>query len=200
MLLTEKQRDALTEIINIAFSRTANSLSELTGNRILLDPPKVDILPIDEVSGKLGKEINGEVATVHQIFTGSFSGDALLLLDYQGAVKLVNIISGEEIEFEYFTPSLKEVLMEVGNILLNACLGMFGNLLQLHISFSVPKLHLDELHSILDTLIISQEGLKYALIAVTRFRIKDTSITGYLVIILGVASLEKLLESLDKLG
>ncbi|MEN2983806.1 MAG: chemotaxis protein CheC [Dictyoglomaceae bacterium] len=200
MLLTEKQRDALTELINIAFSRTANSLSESTGDRILLEPPKVDILPIENVSKKLGEELNGEVATVHQIFTGPVAGDALLILDYQGAVRLASIISGEEIEMDYLTPSLKEVIMEAGNILLNACLGMFGNLLQLHITFSVPKIHLDELNAILDTLIISQEELKYALIAVTRFRIKDSSIKGYLVIILGVASLEKLLDSLDKLG
>lgn len=200
MILTEKQKDALTEVINIAFSRSANSLSELTGDRILLDPPKVDILPIEEVSKSLGKELKGEVATVHQIFTGSFSGDALLLLDYQGAVKLVNIVSGEELEIDYLTPSLKEVLIEMGNILLNACLGMFGNLLKTQIIFSMPKLHLDELHALLDTLIIIQEELKYALIAMTKFKIKDSSINGYLVIILGVASLEKLLESLELLG
>lgn len=200
MILTEKQKDALTEVINIAFSRTANSLSELTGDRILLDPPKVDILPIEEVSKSLGKELKGEVATVHQIFTGSFSGDALLLLDYQGAVKLVNIVSEEELEIDYLTPSLKEVLIEMGNILLNACLGMFGNLLKTQIIFSMPKLHLDELHALLDTLIIIQEELKYALIAMTKFKIKDSSINGYLVIILGVASLEKLLESLELLG
>ncbi len=200
MILTEKQKDALTEVINIAFSRTANSLSELTGDRILLDPPKVDILPIEEVSKRLGKELTGEVATVHQIFTGSFSGDALLLLDYQGAVKLVNIVSEEEIEIDYLTPSLKEVLMEMGNILLNACLGMFGNILNTQIIFSVPKLHLDELHAILNTLIIIQEELRYALIAMTKFKVKDSSINGYLVIILGIASLEKLLESLEFLG
>lgn len=201
MILDERQRDALSEVINIAFSRTANALSELTGDRILLDPPKVDIVPIEEVSQKLGGELSGEVATVHQIFTGPVAGDALLLLDYEGAVKLSSLVSGEEeIDYTYLTPSLKEVLMEVGNILLNACLGMFGNLLQLHIAFSVPKIHLDELHSILDTLIISQEELKYALIAVTKFKVKDSSIKGYLVIILGVSSLERLIEAVDKLG
>ncbi len=200
MILTEKQKDALTEVINIAFSRTANSLSELTGDRILLDPPKVDILPIGEVGKRLEKELNGEIATIHQIFTGSFSGDALLLLDYKGAVKLANIVSGEDLEIDYLTPSLKEVLTEIGNILLNACLDMFGNLLKTQIVFSISKIHLDKLHAILDTFVIIQEELKYALIAMTKFKIKDSSINGYLVIILGIASLEKLLESLELLG
>ena len=33
MELTDYQKDALTELINIAFARTAASLSDLTGNR-----------------------------------------------------------------------------------------------------------------------------------------------------------------------
>jgi chemotaxis protein CheC len=200
MILNENQKDALSELINIAFSRTAASLSELTGNRIILEPPKVDIVPIDELQDRLLKEINGDVATVHQIFSGPVSGDALLLLDHQGAIKLASLVSGEDLEVDYMTPSLKEVLMEIGNILLNACLGMFGNLLQLHITFSVPKIHLESLNVMLDTLIISQQELKYALIAITQFKVRDSSIKGYLVIILGVSSLERLLESLEKIG
>uniref|UniRef100_A0A7C3MMS5 Chemotaxis protein CheC n=1 Tax=Dictyoglomus thermophilum TaxID=14 RepID=A0A7C3MMS5_DICTH len=200
MILNENQKDALSELINIAFSRAAASLSEITGDRVLLEPPKVDIVPIGELQGRLMKEINGDVTTVHQIFSGPVAGDALLLLDYQGAVKLTNLLSGEDLEVDYLTPSLKEVLMEIGNILLNACLGMFGNLLQLHITFSVPKIHLEALNVMLDTLVISQEELKYALIAITQFKVRDSSIKGYLVIILGVSSLERLLESLEKIG
>jgi len=200
MILNEKQKDALSELINIAFSRTAASLSELTGNRIILEPPKVDIVPIDELQDRLLKEINGDVATVHQIFSGPVSGDALLLLDHQGAIKLASLVSRENLEVDYMTPSLKEVLMEIGNILLNACLGMFGNLLQFHITFSVPKIHLESLNVMLDTLIISQQELKYALITIIQFKVRDSSIKGYLVIILGVSSLERLLESLEKIG
>jgi len=200
MILNENQKDALSELINIAFSRTTASLSELTGNRIILEPPKVDIVPIDELQDRLLKEINGDVATVHQIFSGPVSGDALFLLDHQGAIKLASLISGVDLEVDYMTPSLKEVLMEIGNILLNACLGMFGNLLQLHITFSVPKIHLESLDVMLDTLIISQQELKYALIAITQFKVRDSSIKGYLVIVLGVSSLERLLESLEKIG
>ncbi|XDE62846.1 chemotaxis protein CheC [Arthrospira platensis BEA 1257B] len=70
MILTEKQKDALTELINIGFARTANSLSQLTGHRILLDVPQVSIHPIEELAAKLASFVNGEIATVQQIFTG----------------------------------------------------------------------------------------------------------------------------------
>jgi len=45
--------------------------------------------------------------------------------------------------------SAREVLTEVGNILLNACLGTFGNILKVQVSFSVPRLNLESLSAII---------------------------------------------------
>src|SRR3954467_2995139 len=143
MLLTEKQRDALTELINIAFARTAASLSELSGHRVLLDVPTIGIHPIDELPTAVGAFIKEEVATIHQIFSGPVAGDALLLFNYEGAVRLTDLLSsGHAASSRRLDTSSREALTEVGNILLNACLGMFGNLLRIHVSFSMPRLHL----------------------------------------------------------
>ena len=51
----------------------------------------------------------------------------------------------------------REVLTEVGNILLNACLGVFGDLLQVRFTFAVPRMHLDALGSLLDSLVIGRD-------------------------------------------
>jgi len=72
MLLTEQQTDALTEVINIGFSRAAAALSDITGQRVLLEVPKVDILPIADLQKSLGAFVDEEIATVHQI-CNSFS-------------------------------------------------------------------------------------------------------------------------------
>jgi len=198
MILTDNQRDSLTELINIAFGRAAASLSELTGFRVLINVPKVDILSINELISALNGFINGEVATVHQIFTGQVAGDALLMLDYDGAPALTSRLTDEEVK--RIDVSSKEVLIEVGNILLNACLGTFGNMLQVHITFSVPRLHLSQLNDMLSTLVIGKEEIRYALVITTRFRLKDSEIGGYLVIVLGVGSLDRLIEGIEKLG
>src|SRR5215470_15874916 len=92
MLLTEKQKDALGEVINIAFGRTAASLSQLSGYRVLLDAPGVEVLAIDEVPAALRNFIKEEVVSVHQIFSGPVNGDALLMLNYDGAVKLTDLL------------------------------------------------------------------------------------------------------------
>jgi len=197
MELTDRQKDALSELINIAFSRTAASLSELTGHRVLLDVPEVAIFPIDELAEALSAFLPAEVATVHQVFTGPVTGDALLLMNYDGAITLTDLLTDERSASERLNTSAREVLTEVGNILLNACLGMFGNLLQVHVSFSVPRLHLETLDALLRSLAIGQEGLRYALVVYTAFRLRDSAVSGYLVIALNVASLDRLIQEAE---
>ncbi|AMW28450.1 MULTISPECIES: chemotaxis protein CheC [Arthrospira] len=198
MILTEKQKDALTELINIGFARTANSLSQLTGHRILLDVPQVSIHPIEELAGKLASFVNGEIATVQQIFTGPVSGNALLLLNYEGAVMLSRLVSPEgSPSSDRLDVPAGEVLTEIGNILLNSCLSVFGNLLEIQISFSVPRLYLEALDGLIHSLIIGKEEVSYAMVMYTSFKMREDSVNGYLVLILGVVSLEKLLELID---
>jgi chemotaxis protein CheC len=198
MELTERQRDALTELINMAFSRTAASQSELTGHRVLLEQPTVAIFPIEELSTALAEFLPAEIATVHQVFSGAVTGDALLLLSYDGAVMLTDLLTDDRSKSGRLDASDREVLTEVGNILLNACLGMFGNLLQVHVTFSVPRLHLETLDALLRTLVIEKEGLRYALVVYTAFRMRDSAVSGYLVIALNVASLDRLIQEADK--
>lgn len=197
MKLTERQTDALTELINIGFARAAGSLSELTGHRVVLDVPQVTICPIGDLGRILGGHIQGETVTVHQIFSGAVAGDALLLLDYNGAVILKDLLIDEPALAGRLDESGREVLIEAGNILLNACLGMFSNLLRVHVSFSVPRLELDTLGTVLETLVIEQEGLRYALVVFTTFRLREGAINGYMVIILGVASLDRFIQEVE---
>jgi chemotaxis protein CheC len=197
-ILTEHQTDAITELINIAFSRTAAALSELTGKRVLLDKPQVALYAIDQLANALHGYVKGEIATVHQIFSGPVAGDALLLLNYEGAVSLANLMMDTSHTTSQLDSSAREVLTEVGNILLNACLGTFGNLLRVHISFSVPRLHLEELDDLLRTLTIGTDELRYALVVYTNFRLRDSAVGGYLALVLGVASLERLLQAVEE--
>ena len=76
--------------------------------------------------------------------------------EHAGAMELTNLLVDEPIRTPYLDESAREVLTEVGNILLNACLGMFGNLLQVHVSFSVPRLHLESLDALVANLITGE--------------------------------------------
>ena len=195
MKLTERQTDALAELINIAFARTGGALSDLTGQRVLLSPPNVSMHKTTELAAALAQFIPGEVASIHQVFAGPVAGDALLLLNYAGAMELTNLLVEEQTHTGYLDESSREVLTEVGNILLNACLGMFGNLLHVHVSFSVPRLHLESLDHLISELITDEH--RYALVVATAFELRDSRVSGFLVMALSVASLDRLLHEVD---
>jgi chemotaxis protein CheC len=196
-ILSEAQRDALSELINIGFGRAAASLSRLTGHRVQLEAPTVAIYPIQELHAALGTLVQGEIATVHQVFSGPVTGDALLVLDAQGAALIKELLTGEPALPISVDASAQEVITEVGNVLLNACLGMFGNLLQVHVSFSVPQLTLETLRVVLDSVTINREELRYGLVVHAAFRVRHGAVSGYLVIVLSVASLDRLLDAVE---
>ena len=70
MELTENQQAAMQELLRIGYDRAARALSELTGRRITLELPEVAIYPIQEIGKALGRVLQGQVATVHQVFSG----------------------------------------------------------------------------------------------------------------------------------
>lgn len=200
MELTEQQHDALTEVLNIATARTAAALSDLTGQRVVLDVPQISIHPLGELPQVLSRFIDGDIATVHQIFSGSVAGDALLLLGHDAAVQLVDMMTEDHARSQRLNESAREVLTEVGNILLNACLGVFGDLLQVHVSFSVPRLHLNDLNRMMRSVVIGREELQYGMVVHTTFRLHASAVSGYLVVILSVSSLDRLIDAIEQFG
>lgn len=200
MLLTERQKDAIAEVINISFSRAAKSLNELTGSRVLISVPRIELVEIANLDIALKDYIKDEVTTIHQVFNGAIEGDALLIFDKESSKNLVKILLNEEGFFNEINESMKEVIIEVGNIVLSACLSMFGNLLKVQLRFSVPKIALESLSTMLKTLEFEENEIRYALIIFMEFHLEGTDIKGFLVLIMGVTSLEKFIEEIDKLG
>lgn len=197
MELTYTQKDALTELINIGYGRAAGALSELTGYRINLDVPKVAMHRIEEIAPLLERMIVGEVASVHQVFSGALAGNALLLLDERAALMLTELLTDERTSGT-LDASAREIITEVGNILLNACLGVFGNMLQVHVTFAVPHLQVESIDGVLQSITIREQELTYALMIHTRFQLRASNVTGYLVIILGITSLDRMLAELER--
>jgi chemotaxis protein CheC len=198
MELTYTQKDALTELINIGYGRAAGALSELTGYRITLEVPRLGMHPIEEIAPQINLLISGEVASVTQVFSGPLAGNALLLLDERAAVMLSELLTDDVSPSGAFDSGAREIITEVGNILLNALLGVFGNLLQVQVSFTVPRLRVDTIDSVLQSIIVQEEGLRYALMIHTRFHLRASNVTGYLIMILGITSLDRMLNELER--
>ena len=159
MELNTVQHDALVELLNIGFGRAGASLSKLTQQRVLLEVPQVAIHPITHLNQSLGKLVDERVASVHQVFSGPVAGDALLLLDPIAAATLTELLTDVPPLSMDLDPSSREVFTEVGNIVLNACIGTFGNMLDVPVSFSVPDVDVTNVHTVIDRMLDSGDAL-----------------------------------------
>ncbi len=198
MKLTEMELDALSELFNIGLHRAAASLSELTGQRVLVDLPSLWVCSMDTLKHRLQELVDGDLATVHQIFGGAVAGDAVLLLEYDKAVMLANLMTDGDVALGgRLDQSAREVLSEIGNIVLSSCLGAFGNVLRVAVSFSVPRIHIESLDGLLRSIVVdAQEEVSFALVAGTRFRLSELEVSGYLIVVIGVKSLALVSEVL----
>ena len=198
MELNTVQHDALVELLNIGFGRAGASLSKLTQQRVMLEVPQVAIHPLSHLNESLGRLVDERVASVHQVFSGPVAGDALLLLDPIAAATLTELLTDVPALSLDLDPSTREVFTEVGNIVLNACIGTFGNMLEVPMSFSVPDVDVTSMTTVLDRIFETGDAFRYALIVTAGFRLRDSAVTGYVVIVLTVQSLKRLLDALDR--
>lgn len=195
-MLTPAQHDAFTELINIGYGRAAAALSAMTGQRIELEVPRLSVTKLECVAPELSKELHGVVVCVNEFFSGPFAGNAMLLFDSAAATALSELLAAEAGPRDY-APDVRETITEAGQIFLNACLGAFGNLLAVQVAFTVPEFRMANLQPMLASVRTANESLDHALIVQTRFRLKSSGVSGCLVLIFGVTSLQNVLKALE---
>ena len=189
--------DALTELFNIGLHRAAASLSELTGQRIIVELPRLWICPIGETHQRLAGLLDGDLATVHQVFKGKVTGDAVLVLDYESATHLASLLTEGDVGVGgRLDQSAREVLTEVGNVILSSCLSAFGDMLQVTVSFSVPRIHVESLEGLLRSLQVDHSDVQYMLLVATRFQLSKGEVGGYLMVAIGISSLSIIAQAL----
>ncbi len=110
---------------------------------------------------------------------------------------LSRLLSDDDSLLGSFDANGREIITEVGNILLNACLGVFGNLLKVQVTFAVPRLQVAGVGKVLQSIIVQEEELQYGLMIHTRFHLRASDVAGYLIIVLGITSLDKMLRELN---
>lgn len=135
----EAERDAVTELLNIAIGQAAASLSQLVEDEVRLSVPFVDFLTPSQAAIRLEAETQGDDSVaVRQHFEGHFYGDILLIFPEKRSLDLVRHMLGDQVPLEQLTELEQEALLEVGNIILNACLGSLSNQLGLPVEGSLP--------------------------------------------------------------
>jgi len=194
----EIERDAVTEILNIAIGQAAASLSQLVEDEVRLSVPFVDFLTPSQAALRLESETQGgESVAVRQHFDGRFYGDILLIFPEKKSLDLVRHMLGDQVPLDQLTELEQEALMEVGNIILNACLGSLANQLGMPVESSLPSYVRGRGAKILDLgarkAIV--EGEEMVMFLHVDFSLLKKDVHGYLAFVMDIISARHFIEA-----
>jgi chemotaxis protein CheC len=200
-LIGAEEKDILQEIMNIAFGNAAAELAQVINIFVVLSVPYIRVLMARELPEYIKSEVTGcdSVTIVEQDFWGDFKGNALLVFQSGAGRELAFMLNGDDGIFEPGVTDRfeSEILMEVGNILIGACVGKLAELLGDVIQYSPPKV-LIENHAN-DALPQNLfDAFCSAIILKTMFRFNDKDIGGFLFLVTSHESIGWLKGALAK--
>jgi len=198
LALTEMERDALTELVNLGVSKAAVSLRGLIGHEVSLSVPRIAIIPRRDAALMIGEHHATRLVAVSQVFDGDFSGRALLIFPETNSLELVRAVTGGALPLEDIVALEQEALAETGNIILNNCLSTIANTLQRTLRMSLPDVirgdggELFEFSGIAD----ADDAV---LVMYINFVVNARNITGYIAMLMDLPALRTLKELLNDL-
>jgi chemotaxis protein CheC len=188
--------DAMREVANIGAGHAATALSQITGQRIMISVPRINITTLDNIPNT----INGAeepVAAVAIRVDGDLTGVTLLVFPQPIALRVAALMMGRRVE------TLGEIeqsaLKEAGNILSGAYLNALAEFLQMRILNSPPILAIDMSDAVLSsTYLEASEGADYVFCVESEFQLQnDTApLRGYFLLLPDPPSLRAMLDAI----
>ena len=185
-ILGASERDAVTEILNVAIGQAAASLSQMVEDEVTLSVPVVEFLSPAAAAARLDEATcRLDSVAVRQRFQSSFSGDILLIFPEDRSLDLVRSLLGSTLPLASLTELEQEALLEIGNIILNACLGSLANQLDISIESSLPAYVRGKGARILDS---KHPDTELVMFLQVDFALTAKGVQGYLAFVMDIAS------------
>ena len=130
-------RDCYQEIANVAMGRAGDLLARLLDVFVVLPIPNVNLIEVSELSMALSAvEVNTSTSGICQGFIGAgVSGEALLILNDSSFKDIATLMNYKE---ELNESSELELLMDMANVLIGACLSGVSEQLDMNFSQGHP--------------------------------------------------------------
>jgi len=189
--LSDLERDALTELVNIGVSHAAANLRKMVGEQVILSVPSVEIVTQTIAATLIGQRESDRLVAVRQDFNGAFSGRALLIFPEPKSLELVRAVAGDDLSFADLAEMENEALAETGNIILNGCLATIANLLQRSLTMSLPEVLRGDGKMLFDPTGERATG-GLVLFLYINFSVKTRDIRGYIAMVMDLPSLAAL--------
>jgi chemotaxis protein CheC len=150
-LLSNARLDALREVANIGAGHAATALSTLTGTRIMISVPMVNVVPPGDFVPEIAPDV--EIVAIQMAMSGNITGHTVFLLATPAGLRLAERMLRRT---RGTSPNLgrleQSALKEAGNILAGAYLTALSEFLGMNLMLSPPTLTTGQTAEALDTL------------------------------------------------
>jgi chemotaxis protein CheC len=199
-IISDTEKDTLAEIMNIAFGSATADLAEVIDIYVKLSVPNIQVATAGQLPGYIKKTVVSyhEISLIEQEFWGDFSGSGLLVLPARAARELMAILMSEGADNVSNMPlaTLEEdILMEIGNILIGACVGKISELLNTFVTYSPPQI-INQIITDYKTFIESFDPFQTAIIMKTIFKFEKNDLDGLLLLMTNQESISWLRKAL----
>jgi len=187
--LSTSERDVLAGLMNMGVGRAAASFSAMIGEEVLLSVPSVDILSRDAAARLLAELTSGRATGISQHVGGALVDLAALVLPQAKSLQIVQAVLRHSCSAGELAELAQETLLEIGTIILNACLGTISDYAGAEIRSSLPTL---TNHPARDLFVCSEAGHEAdTLFLHIRFQVRTDDISGYLVFVMDMVGVER---------
>lgn len=188
--------DALQEVVNVAMGRAGATLAELLGVFVRLSVPRVRVQRATRLDAVLAGLIggNGEVTAVRQAFNARLRGEAIVLFGEAGGAELADLMGYDA---ELTSPERREILLDIANVLVGACLGGLCEQLDMEPTFSAPSL-LAEATPVSALMLPESLEWSHALLVEVSFTLEARGFSSHLLMLMPEGSIGLMREALDR--
>lgn len=194
-MLNQDQKDALQEIANIGMGQAGASIAKVLNEFVQLSIPRILVVPPEKIAASLASVVgDSTVSAVRQAFHSAMRGEAIVIYGEHRCNDLADLM-GYERDLDHAAE--RELLLDVSNILVGACLGGIAEQLDMSIGFSAPSLLADAvpMNDLLNSCDISWNT---ALLVEVSFRLEKRSFACHLVMLMPESEVAALASALDR--
>ena len=193
--LSNDQSDTLQEIVNIAMGQAGDSLARVLDCFVRLSVPQIKLIEVANVGECMAHLVKNDVplTAVRQSFYDDLSGEAITIFGSDSYRDLSDLMGYQS---DLDPHAEKEMLFDISNILVGACLNGIAEQLNANLSFSAPSLIAENAHA---STLLSPANLPwdYALQVEVNFSLEQRNFMSHLIIMMAEDALESLKCSLD---
>lgn len=191
------QLDALREVANIGAGHAATALSQMTGQRIMISVPLVQIAQLEDIPNQVS---DGEepVAAVLMKMLGDLTGLTLLVFPRATALKVAALMMKRPVGDELGMLE-QSAIKEAGNILSAAYLNALSEFMGMILLPSPPSMAVDMSDAVLNSTYLEiAAGADYVFCVESEFNLTDLGerLRGFFLLMPDVGSLNAILRAI----